>query len=85
MMVNVKAYVLLNTELGRESSVTDTLRGVEEIKGMHSLYGVYDIVVEVEAEGMDNVKEIVFNKIRRLDDVKHTITLLTYGEPMINE
>jgi DNA-binding Lrp family transcriptional regulator len=81
----MKAYVLLNTELGREASVMDALSSVLEIKGMHSLYGVYDIIVEVEAESMDKVKEIVFNKIRRLDDVKNTITLLTYGESVINE
>jgi hypothetical protein len=39
----------------------------------------------MEAESMDKVKEIVFNKVRRLEHVKSTITLLTYGEPVINE
>jgi len=29
---------------------------------------------------MDKVKEIVFNNIRRLESVKTTITLITYGE-----
>jgi hypothetical protein len=27
----------------------------------------------------------VFNNVRRLDHVKSTITLLTYGEPVINK
>lgn len=76
---------MLNTELGREASIMDALGGVKEIKGMHSLYGVYDIIIEVEAESVDKVKEIVFNKIRRLDHVKSTVTILTYGEPVTNE
>jgi len=76
----LKAYVLINTELGRESEVTEALRGVKEITATHTVYGIHDIIVEVEAETMDEVKEVVFNQIRRLDHVKSTITLITYGE-----
>ena len=76
----MKAYVLINTELGRKSEVTEALRGVKEITAIHSLYGIYDIIVEVEAETMDKVKEVVFNQIRRLGYVRSTITLITYGE-----
>jgi DNA-binding Lrp family transcriptional regulator len=81
----MKAYVLLNTELGQEASIIEALKDVEEIKATRSLYGIYDLIIEMEAESMDKVKEIVFNNIRRLDNVKSTITLLTYGEPVYNE
>ena len=81
----MKAFVLLNTELGQEASITEALEGVKEIIGIHSLYGIYDLIIEMEAESMDRVKEIVFNKVRRLEHVKSTITLLTYGEPVINK
>lgn len=81
----MKAYVLLNTELGQEASIMEALKDVEEIKATRSLYGIYDLIIELEAESMDKVKEIVFNNIRRLDNVKSTITLLTYGEPVFNE
>jgi len=76
----LKAYVLLNTELGKEAEVTKALSGVNEIKAIYSLYGIYDVIVEVEADTMDKVKEVVFNHIRRLDNVKSTITLITYGD-----
>lgn len=82
-MVDMKAFVLLNTELGQESGIVEALDGVEEIKAIHSLYGIYDLIIEMEADSMDKVKEIVFNKVRRLENVKSTITLLTYGEPVI--
>ena len=81
----MKAFVLLNTELGQEAGIIEALSDVEEISNTRSLYGIYDLIIELEAESMDKVKEIVFNKIRRLDNVKSTITLLTYGEPVINE
>lgn len=80
----MKAYVLLNTELGKEPDVTKAMKGVKEIIAVYSLYGIYDILVEVEAETMDKVKEVVFNDIRRLENVKSTITLITYGESVVN-
>ncbi len=80
----MKAYVLLNTELGKEPEVIQAMKSAKEIKNIYSLYGIYDIIVEVEAETMEKVKEVVFNRIRRLDNVKSTITLITYGEPVRN-
>ena len=84
-MVTMKAFVLLNTELGQESKIIEALEGVGEITQIYSLYGIYDLIIEMEAETMDKVKEVVFNKVRRLDNVKSTITLLTYGDPVINK
>ena len=81
----MKAYILVNTEVSQESSIKDALRDVKEIKGIHNIYGIYDIIIEVEAESVDKVKEIVFNEVRRLKHVKNTVTLLTYGEPVINQ
>ncbi len=83
--MEMKAFVLINSELGQEQSIKDALKDVEEIKEIHSLYGIYDLIIELEAENMNTVKDIVFNKVRRLKSVKSTITLLTYGEPVYNE
>ena len=80
----MKAYVLLNTELGKEPEVIKAMKGAKEVKNIYSLYGIYDVIVEVEAETMEKVKEVVFNRIRRLDNVKSTITLIAYAEPVNN-
>jgi len=85
ILIYMKAFVLLNTELGMESKIIEILNEVEEITNIHSLYGIYDLIIEMEADTMDKIKEVVFNKVRRLDNVKSTITLLTYGEPLFNE
>ena len=80
----MKAYILLNTELGKEPEVVKALKGIMEIKNIYIVYGIFDIIIEIEVDTMDKVKEIVFNKIRRLDTVKSTITLVTYGESIFN-
>jgi DNA-binding Lrp family transcriptional regulator len=74
----MKAYVLLDTELGYEELVINELDNVEGIKNKYIVYGIHDIIVEIETETMDDIKKIVFDKIRNLEYVKNTITLTTY-------
>ncbi len=81
----MKAFVLINSDLGKEPAIMEALSRVDEIKSIHALYGIYDLIAEVETDSMEKVKEIVFNKIRRLNDVKTTITLITYGEPLMRD
>ena len=81
----MKAYVLMNTELGEEAATVKALSEMEGIKRVYALYGIYDVIAEVEAESMDKIKELVFTKIRRLENVRTTITLITYGEPIIRD
>jgi len=81
----MKAFVLINTELGQEAAVVESLSNVAGIKDVYALYGIYDVIAQVEADSMDKVKEIVFNNIRRLESVKTTITLITYGEGIERE
>ena len=84
-MTTLKAFVLMNTELGEEATVVESLNNVEGIKSVYALYGIYDVIAVVEADSMDKVKELVFTKIRRLENVRTTITLITYGEPLVRD
>ena len=63
----MNAFVLINTELGQEAAVVEALGHVNGINDVQALYGIYDVIAEIEADSMDNVKEIVFNNIRRLE------------------
>jgi DNA-binding Lrp family transcriptional regulator len=69
------AFVLINAELGKEENILEELRNIEQVKEAHFVYGVYDIIAKVEAESMDKLKEIVTFKIRRLGDVRSTLTM----------
>jgi DNA-binding Lrp family transcriptional regulator len=69
-------YVLLNLEPGSEEKVLNEIRTVPNVKKSHRVYGVYDMIAEVEADSMDALKEIVTWKIRRLGGVRSTLTAL---------
>lgn len=72
-----KAFVLVNTDLGSEAELQSELKKVAGIVGVHQVYGVYDVVVEVEAGSDKELKEIVFSRIRTLKHVRSTLTLTT--------
>jgi DNA-binding Lrp family transcriptional regulator len=70
------AYVLINTEIGSESEVLEALEKIKNVKEAHAVYGVYDIVAKIEAESMDKLKEIVTWKVRRLNKVRSSLTMI---------
>jgi DNA-binding Lrp family transcriptional regulator len=70
------AFVLFNTELGREENIIRDLKNFEEVKEVFRVYGVYDIIAKVESDTMDKVKEIITWKLRKLTGVKSTLTLI---------
>lgn len=74
------AFVLINTEIGSEADVLKDLKKVEGVEEAHAVYGVYDIIARVKANTMDRLKEIVTWKVRRLDKVRSTLTMIVVEE-----
>ena len=71
-----KAFVLMNSELGSEDSIVNELKKIEGVKEVYQVYGVYDIVAQVEANIMEKVKETITWKLRKLNGVKSTLTMI---------
>ncbi len=70
------SYVLMNVESGSDEKVLEEVRKVPNVKECHRVYGVYDLIVKVEADSMDKLKEITTGKIRRLDGIRSTLTMI---------
>ena len=73
------AFVMINTEIGSESEVLEELKAIPEIKETYLVYGVYDIIARIETETMQELKDAMSLKIRRLDKVRSTLTMIVYG------
>ncbi len=74
------AYVLINTETSSEDYVLKQLKNVSGVRQAYISYGVYDLIVKVQTDNMDELKEIVSYKIRTLDKVRSTLTLMLVDE-----
>ncbi len=72
-----RAFVMINSDLGSEDELQSELKKVDGVVGVYQVYGVYDMVVEVEAESDQKLKEVLFSRIRSLKHVRSTLTLTT--------
>ena len=70
------AFVLINTDMGSEAEVTKELRLIEEVSEVYGVYGVYDLVVRLESESLDSIKEAIGSRIRTIKNVKSTLTMI---------
>ena len=71
-----KAFVLMNAELGSEDALVNDLRKLDSVKEVYQVYGVYDFVAQVEADTMEMVKETITWKLRKINGVKSTLTMI---------
>jgi DNA-binding Lrp family transcriptional regulator len=70
------AFVLVNAELGYEEDVIREIRKLSDVREAHLVYGMYDIMVKIEGASVDKVKETVNSKIRKLDKIRSTLTMI---------
>ena len=75
-----KAFVLINVESGAEDEVLNELKAIENVDESYFSYGVYDIITKIRADSMEKLKELVTTRIRSLDQVRSTLTLIMMSE-----
>ncbi len=70
------AYVMMNVKVGTDVEVVKQLRLLKQVIGVFEVYSIYDIVTEVRTDTMGELEEVVNSKIRRLDNVLNTHTMI---------
>jgi DNA-binding Lrp family transcriptional regulator len=71
-----KAIILINTDVGAEEEVAKALQAIPEVKEVHIVYGIYDVVAIVEASTFDSLRNAVIAKVRKFPHIKSTTTLI---------
>jgi DNA-binding Lrp family transcriptional regulator len=72
------AYVMISSELGSEEKVAEELELIPQVEEIYIVYGIYDIVTKVKFTDRNELKKLVFEKIRGIEYIKTTETLETY-------
>lgn len=72
-------FVLINITPGREREVFDILVKENNIQEIHPLFGEYDLIAKVTVNSLEELGDVVFNKIRKIKGVTDTKTLTGAG------
>ena len=72
----VTAYVLISCDLGFDVEIIDEIKQLEDVKEVRGVFGVYDILVKLELANVENLRDIITWKIRKLNRVRSTLTLM---------
>ncbi len=70
------ALVLINTEAGFEEAVLEKLKKTRNVKEAFIVYGVYDIIAKVEAKDLEELRDVISARLRHIEGVKSTVTLI---------
>ena len=71
----IKAYVLINCDLGSEKNVISSLKSIDSVTEVHGTLGLYDIVVKIQSESDEKIQKTVTDTIRKMPKIHSTITL----------
>lgn len=72
----VKAFVLVQAQLGRSRAVSKTIAKVRGVKMVYPVTGLYDIIAYLEIRDMTTLSELVIKKIQSVKGVERTHTAI---------
>ncbi len=70
------AYVIINSDLGYEEQIIEELKHISDVKEVHGTFGAYYILAKVESANVEKLRDTISWKIRKLDRVRSTLTLM---------
>jgi DNA-binding Lrp family transcriptional regulator len=71
-----EAFVCINASPDSIDKVFTELKACKEVKEAFRIYGVYDIIVKVTGESIEDISKFIDTRIKRLDKVQTTLSML---------
>jgi len=71
-----KAFVLIETAVGKTKEVVVKVRQLEQVKSVDPVTGPYDIIAIIEAESLNDIGDLVTGKIHPIAGISRTVTCL---------
>jgi DNA-binding Lrp family transcriptional regulator len=74
--VLAKAFILIETAVGKTKDVVSILNKIEGLKTVDTVTGPYDIIAVVEAEDLNKIGDVITGKIHAIEGIARTVTCL---------
>jgi DNA-binding Lrp family transcriptional regulator len=70
------AFVLINCEFNSEKNIVQQLKSIDNVKDVYGTFGAYDILVKIESDHVEKIRETITQKIRKVEKISSTLTLM---------
>ena len=70
----VQAYILIQTEVGKASTVADLIGKIPGVVQAEDVTGPYDVIVRARADTVDDLGRMVVAKVQQVDGNTRTLT-----------
>jgi DNA-binding Lrp family transcriptional regulator len=70
----VQAYILIQTEVGKASTVADLIGKIAGVIQAEDVTGPYDVIVRAQSDTVDELGRMVVAKIQQVDGITRTLT-----------
>ena len=74
------AFLFMNAELLFIEDVINKIKEIPEIADVYKVQGIYDIIAKVNSDTEEKLKELVSERIRRIDRITGTVTVIIAKE-----
>ncbi len=74
--MSAKAFVLIETAVGKTKEVVSILNKIEDLKSVDTVTGPYDIIAVLEAEDLNKIGDLITGKIHAIEGISRTVTCL---------
>ncbi len=72
----VKAYVLIETHVGKTRQVVETIRKLKGVASVDAVTGPYDAIAIIQGETLTDVGDLVTAKVHPVAGISRTVTCL---------
>jgi DNA-binding Lrp family transcriptional regulator len=72
--VQVSAYILIQTELGKAAAVATSAAELPGVTEAADVTGPYDVIVKASASNVDELGRMVVSRIQAIDGITRTLT-----------
>ncbi|MFC5721178.1 Lrp/AsnC ligand binding domain-containing protein [Streptomyces gamaensis] len=70
----VQAYILIQTEVGKASTVAEVVAKIAGVVQAEDVTGPYDVIVRAQAETVDELGRMVVAKVQKVEGITRTLT-----------
>jgi DNA-binding Lrp family transcriptional regulator len=74
MLMSVRAYVLIQTEVGKAADVANEIAALAGVVSADDVTGPYDVIATAEADSVDDLGKMVVSKVQMIDGITRTLT-----------